>query len=543
MKLYAAALDFRAVAREFDVPETFDPHLHEEAASVTDRRGARRDLTEVPFVTIDPPGSMDLDQAMHIERVDGGEGAGDGGAGDPASGDGESGEGVYRVRYAIADVGGLLDPESGVAKESIRRGQTIYLPDEHTRLHPAALSEGAGSLLPDEVRVALVWDIVLDGGGEPVEADLYPATVRSVARLDYAAVQESIDAGDPHPSVALLPEVGRLRQGSALRREAINLRLPSQTVEPTGDGRWELHIDARPPVMDWNSEISLLAGMVAGRMMADEGVGVLRTLRPAGAEALEEFCVAARALGYDFSPGDNVGGFLQSVDADSPRGMAVMKDAARLLRGAGYHVLGPLSDGPAPASGDESGAPEGAAAAGGEADGKAGSGGAPGDDERHVDSEELIHAGVGGHYAHVTAPLRRLIDRFGLEYCLAIAAHRRGDTETIEVPEWVTAGVGEAVSVMGKSGQLASRVDKACLNLTEAVVLAPWVGEAFEAAVLHDKGDTAEVFVEDPPVFADCVGTESAGVPPEGTCQRVSLVTADAEEPAAAKVLFAWPAD
>lgn len=489
MKLYAGALDFRAVARDLGVPEKFPAEVHADAAAVTDRRPGRADMRDVPFVTIDPPGSMDLDQAMHLEALD---------------------DGGWRVRYAIADVGGLVAPDSPVAVEAMRRGQTIYLPDEPTRLHPAGLSEGAGSLLPDADRPALVWDIRLSRDGEPVDWDLRPALVHSVARLEYVAVQESFDAGTPHPSIAALPEVGRARQGSALRRRAINLRLPSQSVVATGDGRWELHLDARPPAMDWNSEISLLAGMVAGSAMADAGVGVLRTLRPAGEEALRDFRVAAHALGYEL-PDDagiaEISAFLAGVDAESARGMAVMKDASRLLRGSGYERLGARDDAGAPAH------------------------------------EPPVHSGVGGPYAHVTAPLRRLIDRFGLEYCLAIAAHRRGETEAVEVPEWVTDGVDEAVSVMASSGQLASRVERACLDLTEAVVLGPWVGAAFDAAVLHDRREEVEVFVFEPPVFARCRGTSDAGVPDEGTRQRVSLVTADSSNPVEPTVLFAWPAD
>lgn len=508
MKLYAAALDFRSVAREHGVPETFAPEVHDDAAAASDRRTGRKDLRDVPFVTIDPPGSMDLDQAMHLTALDG-DGA-DGEVGAEGHG-GEGGAAGWRVLYAIADVGGLIAPDSLVAREAMRRGQTIYLPDEPTRLHPAALSEGAGSLLPDVDRPALVWDIVVGAGGEPTSCDVYPALVRSVARLEYVQVQATFDAGDPHPSIAALPELGRARQGSALRREAINLRLPSQTVAPTDDGRWELHLDARPPVMDFNSEISLLAGMVAGQMMAEAGVGVLRTLRPAGDEALAEFRVAARALGYEL-PDDagiaQVSEFLAGVDADSARGMAVMKDASRLLRGSGYERVETLDDGSAP---DPSDVP--------------------------------VHSGVGGPYAHVTAPLRRLIDRFGLEYCLAIAAHRRGETEKVEVPEWVTSGVDEAISVMASSGQLASRVDRACLDLTEAVVLEPWLGHAFDAAVLHDRGEEVEVFVFEPPVFARCVGTTAAGVPAEGTAQRISLVAADASNPVEPQVTFAWPAD
>lgn len=491
MKLYAAALDFRAVAREFGVSGTFAPEVHADAARAADRRPSRRDMRDVPFVTIDPPGSMDLDQAMHIGPARDGAG--------------------WRVLYAIADVGGLLAPDSPTAAEAMRRGQTIYLPDEPARLHPAALSEGAGSLLPDVDRAAVVWDIVVGADGEPIAADVYPGLVRSVARLEYVAVQATFEAGEPHPSIAALPELGMARRGSALRRGAINLRLPSQTVAATDDGRWELHLDARPPVMDFNSEVSLLAGMVAGQMMAAAGIGVLRTLRPAGAEALAEFRVAARALGYELADGAGiaeVSALLADVDAESARGMAVMKDASRLLRGSGYERLGMRADGPAPAPAD-----------------------AP------------VHSGVGGPYAHVTAPLRRLIDRFGLEYCLAIAAHARGETARVEVPEWVGGGVDAAMAAMSSSGQLASKVDRACLDLTEAHVLEPWVGHAFDAAVLHDRGDEAEVFVVEPPVFARCGGSREAGVPAEGTAQRISLVAADASDPVAPEVLFAWPAD
>ena len=157
MKLYAAALDFRSVAREHGVPETFAPEVHDDAAAASDRRTGRKDLRDVPFVTIDPPGSMDLDQAMHLTALDG-DGA-DGEVGAEGHG-GEGGAAGWRVLYAIADVGGLIAPDSLVAREAMRRGQTIYLPDEPTRLHPAALSEGAGSLLPDVDRPALVWDIV-----------------------------------------------------------------------------------------------------------------------------------------------------------------------------------------------------------------------------------------------------------------------------------------------------------------------------------------------------------------------------------------------
>ncbi|MBP3947885.1 RNB domain-containing ribonuclease [Corynebacterium sp. Marseille-P3884] len=465
MKLYAAPLDFRAIADEFSVPTDFPPELHSEAANAQDRyTDRRRDAREIEFVTIDPAGSMDLDQAVAIEK----------------NGDG------YRVFYAIADVAAFVEPGSALHEESLKRGQTIYLPDEPARLHPEELSEGSASLLPDEDKPAVLWTFELDAQGELADTNVERAMVRSVARLDYDGVQEDMDNDALHPSIALLPEVGELRAASSLRRHAINLRVPSVRVVELDDGRFELLIEPRQKMMDYNSEISLLTGMAAGRMMEDAGVGFLRTLRPAEEKSEQAFRGEVRALGFDLSDDADIGEFLQTIDADTPRGMAVMREAQKLLRGAGYVAL----------TGDE---PE-------------------------------VHAGIGGYYSHVTAPLRRLVDRYATEVCLALCAGT-------EIPQWVHDDTTRVLKTMGRTSQLANTVDRACLNLTEATVLQPWVGENFTGVVLqtNEESDTARVFIADPPVLAEC-----AGRPEEATEVGMSLVRADVDK---REVLFAWPAD
>ncbi|GAB3690095.1 RNB domain-containing ribonuclease [Corynebacterium nasicanis] len=465
MKLYAAPLNFRGIAEEFEVPTDFSAQLHAEAAAATDRyAGQRRDIRDVPLVTIDPLGSMDLDQAVHIEHRPGG----------------------YRVHYAIADVAAFVAPGSALEAESLRRGQTIYLPDEPARLHPEELSEGSASLLPDVDRPAVLWTFDLDEAGEVEHFHVERVLARSQARLDYDSVHADYLAGRMHPSIALLPEVGQLREVSALRRRAINLRLPSQRVRALEDGTFELIVEPRHEVMDWNSEISLLTGMCAGVLMVRHGAGLLRTLGPATREAEEVFRAEVRALGYELADDREIGEFLQTVDATDARGMAVMREAQKLLRGSGYVNLA-------------SGEPE-------------------------------VHSGIGGYYSHVTAPLRRLIDRFATEYCLAICAGT-------SVPAWATSRADEVVSIMEQTSALASNVDRACLDLTEATVLAPWVGHNFDADVLTSDAarKRARIFVTDPPVLAEAVGA-----PPQGTTARVSLVRADVET---RDVVFAWPAD
>ena len=467
MKLYAAPLDFRAIAEEFSVPTDFPADVTAHAAAAHDRYAeSRRDARDVPFVTIDPAGSKDLDQAVFIEA----RGAG------------------YRVHYAIADVAAFVEPGSVLEEESLKRGQTIYLPDEPARLHPAQLSEDRASLLADVDRPAVLWTFDLDSAGEVEDFTVERALVRNRARLDYDQVHQDLENGSLHSSIALLPQVGKLRQASSLRREAINLRVPSQRVSETTDdgaGHYELIIEPRYEVMDFNSEISLLTGMCAGQLMERHGIGFLRTLAAATPEAEAEFRSEAQALGFCLD-GQSISEFLHSVDADSPRGMAIMREAQRLLRGADYVWL---DDAPAE-----------------------------------------VHAGIGGFYAHVTAPLRRLVDRFATEVCLALSGG-------YEVPEWVRERAGEVVSTMRSTSQLASQVDKACLNLTEATVLAPWVGTNFDAVVVDGgpKREKARLFVLEPPVIGEAVGQ-----PATGQETTVSLVKA---EVAKRDVLFAWPAD
>ncbi|WP_297666295.1 RNB domain-containing ribonuclease [uncultured Corynebacterium sp.] len=484
MKLFAAELNFRAIAEEFKLPERFPEDVHADALQATDQHAdQRRDLRDVPFVTIDPAGSMDLDQAVNIQ-------------------DAPDGDARWRVLYAIADVAAFVDPAGPLMAESLQRGQTMYLPDEPTRLHPAELSEGSASLLPDQTRPAVVWDILLRADGEVAEFTVYRALIRSVKRFDYTEVEADMHGGALHPAIAQLPEVGRARQRSDLRRKAINLRLPSISVERTqsedGTERYLLGIDERQEMNDFNSELSLLAGMCAGEMMVRAGVGILRTLPPAGDKEIAAFDHSAHALGFDRS-GRPIGELLADIDASTPRGMALMRDAQSLLRGAGYQQFGL-------------------------AGGAGGAGGADG-----AEPEPSIHAGIGGHYAHVTAPLRRLVDRFATEICLAIASSQ-------PIPEWVTANVDQVLGTMKSSSQTASAVDRACMKLTEAVVLQPWVGQNFNATVLNsDGGDKAKILVEEPPILTTCVGG-----PDEASTVKVTLIEA---EPAAREVRFAWPAD
>src|SRR5450759_5484162 len=111
---------------ELGVPDGFPPEVlaAAEAAAKTPAAADRVDRTDIELVTIDPVGSMDLDQAVHIAT---------------------NGTG-YTVHYAIADVAAWVEPGGAVDAETHRRGQTFYAPDQRAALHPPVTSEAAASL-------------------------------------------------------------------------------------------------------------------------------------------------------------------------------------------------------------------------------------------------------------------------------------------------------------------------------------------------------------------------------------------------------------
>ena len=447
--------DFSALRAELNLPVDFPAAVLTEAEQAVARpsTGDRLDATDLPLVTVDPPGAKDLDQAVLLRRRARG----------------------YRVHYAIADVAAFVRPGGALDAEVRRRGQTLYLPDGNVPLHPPLLSEGAASLLPDQVRPAVLWTVDLDPDGLAVRAEPRRALVRSVAQLDYEGVQRSLVDGAPHPSVALLPEVGRLRREQAVHRGAIELGLPEQQVEADPAGGWRLALRPRLVVEEWNAEISLLTGMCAAEMMLAAGVGVLRTVPDPDPSTVEGLRRSAGQLGVRWPERAAPAEVLAELDTSRPEALAVHVAATRLLRGAGYTAF----DGQLPS--------------------------------KHR------HAGLGAAYAHVTAPLRRLVDRYGAEVCLAVADGR-------DVPQWTRDALPQLPSAMGGSDRAASQVERACTAQVQAWTLADRIGEEFAATVLRaGAAEDGEVFLADPPIIAPCGGEELG----EGQRVRVRLVEAD----------------
>ncbi|WP_436700419.1 RNB domain-containing ribonuclease [Nocardioides sp. BYT-33-1] len=457
----------QAIARELELPGEFPADV----TAAAERAAAAvalpdLDRTDLPFLTIDPEGSMDLDQAVHIER----DGSG------------------FVVHYAIADVAAFVRPGDPVDVEANKRGETLYGAGTRIPLHPPALSEDAASLLPDQVRPALLWTIRLDGAGAMTDVRVERARVRSTARWSYVDAQRALDDGTAGDVLVLLREVGRLREQQEVARGGISLPLPEQEVDET-DGSFQLVFREQLPVELWNAQISLLTGMGAASLMVGAQVGMLRTLPPADPRDVARLRRVAKGLRISWPPDRDYPDFVRSLDPTLSQHQAMIVACTRLLRGSGYASF----DGELP--------------------------------------DQTRHSAIAAEYAHVTAPLRRLGDRYAGEVCVAICAGS-------PVPDWVAAALPGLPKTLQDSARRAGSYERAVLDLIEAAVLADRIGREFDGVVTSVRDDErttgvvvlAEVGVEAP--------VTSAQPLPLGEDVTVTLASADL---ATRKVAFTLP--
>ena len=262
------------------------------------------DRTDLELITIDPEGSRDLDQALHIGR----DGSG------------------FVVSYAIADVAAFVSAGDPIDVEAHRRGTTLYAPDQRIPLHPPVLSEGAASLLPDQLRPALLWTIRLDARGRMTDAEVVRARVRSREQLSYHQAQAEIDGGAPRETLALLAELGPWREKREVERGGVSLQIPEQEIvrdpagsPPTADAGWRLVFRALLPVEGWNAQISLLTGMAAAHIMLYGQVGILRSMPPADPGSLRRLRQTAKALRIGWPKEMAYPDFVRALDPTQPR--------------------------------------------------------------------------------------------------------------------------------------------------------------------------------------------------------------------------------
>lgn len=372
------------------------------------------------------------------------------------------------LHYAIADVAWFAEDGDVVDLEAWSRGETLYLPDGKAGLYPPVLAEGAASLLPDGPRPAIIFTIRVAGDGAVKLDAAERAIIKSRAKLAYDSVQASdLPAG--------FAELARRMAANEERRGASRVDPPEQEVEKLADGTFRLSFRPLLQSEQDNAALSLAANMAIADAMLAHKTGLFRVMSGPDASKVQRLRNAAQALGLSWPASTSLSDFQRTLDPTDPRQAALMLEIRRAGNGASYQAY---QEGVVP-----------------------------------------WHEALAATYAHATAPLRRLADRYVVRCALAIA---NGQT----VPQAVTDAFARLPKVMGRADARASQINHAAIDLAEAVMLKGREGETFKAVVtdIVDHGVRAQL--ADIPVVAN---VKASGLR-EGEDLTLKLVSADPDQ-------------
>ncbi|HEY4183817.1 MAG TPA: ribonuclease R [Polyangia bacterium] len=206
------------------VEDAFPAEVEREAAAYAPEVGLpdrldRADLRHVPFTTIDPETARDFDDAVAVEKLDGG---------------------GTRLWVAVADVSHYVREETALDAEARNRGCSLYLPSRAIPMLPEPLSARLCSLVPEEDRLAMVVRIDYDHNADVVETDFAAAVIHSQARLDYPGVAAAL-GGDTRgkrrkyepflPALRHMDALSRQLRAQRLLRGSLDFDLPEPYVE------------------------------------------------------------------------------------------------------------------------------------------------------------------------------------------------------------------------------------------------------------------------------------------------------------------------
>ncbi|MGB1835265.1 MAG: ribonuclease R family protein [Marinobacter adhaerens] len=255
----------------FDLADTWPDAVRTQADSLSEsdiesREAGREDRTDRPYVTIDSPGTQDMDDALLAEPN--------------ATG--------WTLSIAIADPTAVIDTDSPAEQEAFNRATAIYFPGEPLPMLPDSISTRLCSLMPDVKRLALVCDLQVNNDGSLGDYSFHQAVIQSKGKLSYELVSNLIEG-----------------------REDDDIKALPDAVANSLD---QLH-QAATALRKWRSEHALLSGdRPEFRLRLDENKRI-RLIEPSvqneAHRLVEECMVAANRCAADFLSNHTAGLFIQ----------------------------------------------------------------------------------------------------------------------------------------------------------------------------------------------------------------------------------------
>jgi exoribonuclease R len=369
------------------------------------------------------------------------------------------------LRYAIADVAWFVDDGGVIDAEAWRRGSTLYLPDGKAGLYPPVLSEGAASLLPDGPRPSVLFAVRIAPDGSARLDGAERAIIHSRAKLAYDEVG---DDDLPREFAELARRIGAAEE----RRGASRVEPPEQEVTPAEGGGFELRFRPRLPSEARNAALSLAANLAIADCLHAHRTGLFRVMPAPYDSAIKRLRLTAKAFAIAWPEQQPLLEFERGLNPADRRHAAMMMAIRRAGRGAAYVGFDP--------------------------------------------GEAPWHSAMAASYAHATAPLRRLADRYVVMATLAVANGR-------PVPDAIEQAFARLPKVMARADSTDAQIGRAVIDLAETVLLTARIGERFAAVVTDVDERGARIQLCEVPVVARLAAD---GLQP-GDSIAVALAAAD----------------
>ncbi|MGC4116535.1 MAG: RNB domain-containing ribonuclease [Myxococcales bacterium] len=297
------------------------------AAAANKDFGERRDIRDIPTVTIDAASTTDIDDALSAF---------------PAGPDG-----ALRVLVSIADVDAFVQEGSPIDAEARARGTSVYLAGRVLHMLPEELSSKAASLVQGAERPTLTAELRIDPEGKVTSVDLYASLMRSHARLTYDAVAELMATGRSsavpdgvvptlrwlRTAAARLSAVRAARGGVEVGRDEAYVSFDPRTREP-------VHVEARGDTEAHRlvERLMVAANEAVAEWLATRGMpGVFRVHEPPTQDRVALLAQFAHNFGIEAGFGPTL----------SPRGLAAFEaqfrgtSVAPAIRSVLGKMLGP----------------------------------------------------------------------------------------------------------------------------------------------------------------------------------------------------------
>ena len=368
--------------------------------------------------------------------------------------------------YALADVSAFVEVGGVIEREAWQRGVTIYGLAEKIPLYPKVISQGAASLLPEGPRPCVLATVAIKPDGTVKLRTVDRAFCASRAKLAYDTVDVK--------ALAHLEEFAKRMWADEDARGAIRVEFPQQEVvaDSAAPGGVRLQFNARLVSENINSTMSLAVNLAVAALMKEANTGIFRVMDDPEPRALAPLRRAAHALGIEWAANESLRDLQRRMDPDNSVHQRFLIDARRAGGRAGYAVY---------------------------------------------DKTKLPwHSAVAATYAHATAPMRRLADRYALDLACLLANGQSAPKALIEQ-------IAELPAVMERGEGRAASVERAVIDLLEAVSLQNRIGEILTGEVVDAEADVVQII--EPAIRARVFGLPNID---NGASVRVRIDSADA---------------